>query len=132
LALESEPAQRYHVLVLDAFSGDAVPAHLLTREAFALYGRHLAPDGVLAVNITNHKLDLAPVIEGLADVYGMAHVRITTPSDSEHLLYRADWILLSQDPSVLNAIPHGPQTDVPAAKRLVWTDRYSNLFSILK
>jgi protein-L-isoaspartate O-methyltransferase len=132
LVLEAEAPQGYHLLVLDAFSGDAVPAHLLTREAFGLYGQHLAPDGVLAVNITNHKLALAPVIETLAEVNGMQTLRIVTPAQGDQLLYRADWMLLSRDRDVLARVPHTPEAEQVTGKRLLWTDRYSNLFSVMK
>ena len=66
LSLEREPSQQFDLLALDAFSSDAIPVHLLTREAFELYGRHLKPNGVLAVHISNHYLDLEPVVANLA------------------------------------------------------------------
>ena len=69
LSLEREPSQQFDVLALDAFSGDAIPAHLLTREAFDIYRRHLAPRGVIAAHITNSYLYLAPVVRGIGKAF---------------------------------------------------------------
>jgi len=129
LSLERQEPQRFHVLVLDAFSGDAVPTHLLTQQAFDLYLRHLRPEGVIAVNITNRQLDLAPVLEGLAEQAGLKTTRIHTDFDRTRQLYRADWMLLSTNERFLAATP----PNLPAAARKVlWTDSYSNLFELLK
>jgi hypothetical protein len=133
LSLEQEPPQGFHVLVLDAFSGDAVPTHLLTREAFGVYLRHLRDDGVIAINITNHHLDLAPVVEAVADQYGLKAMRRFTPSNGQRMLFRADWLLLSRNQPFFAAtpaqLPPGVQAVGPA---LLWTDDYSNLFQLLK
>ncbi|MFZ5829847.1 MAG: spermidine synthase [Planctomycetota bacterium] len=87
LTLERELAenrpQGFHVLALDAFSSDAIPTHLLTNEAFAVYDKHLAPDGVLAVHISNRYLDLSPVVRKLADKHGFRVIRIDTDYPSE-------------------------------------------------
>src|SRR5213078_3014628 len=69
LSLEREPSQQFDVLVMDAFSGDSVPVHLITREAFEIYFRHLKPGGILAVNITNRYLNLEPVMERAANAF---------------------------------------------------------------
>ena len=76
LSLEAEPPQKFDLLVLDAFSGDAIPTHLLTREAFDIYRRHLAPGGVIAVHVSNNYLRLAPVVRRLAENCGMRVSRI--------------------------------------------------------
>ncbi len=135
LSLEREPPSRqFDVLVLDAFSGDAIPAHLLTREAFAIYRQHLAPGGVIAAHITNSYLYLAPVVRGIAKDTGLDTTRVYMPFDEENNLYRNDWMLLTKDAGLLKAIPPVPPPgkikdgfDVP-----LWTDHYNNLFSILK
>ena len=76
LSLEREESpQNFDLLVLDAFSGDAVPAHLLTAEAFEIYQRHLQPDGIMAVHISNRYLDLSPVLAGLAEQFGYRRAR---------------------------------------------------------
>ena len=70
LVLESEPSQQFDILIMDAFSGDSVPVHLITREALATYFRHLKPGGILAINTTNRYLDLNPVVERGASAFG--------------------------------------------------------------
>jgi len=133
LSLERQEPQHFHVLVLDAFSGDAVPTHLLTREAFDVYARHLRPDGVIAVNITNRQLDLAPVLAGLAAHFDLKTVRIATEPSHARLLFRADWLLLTKNERLLQAIPPAPPRDLPPPKPpVLWTDSYSNLFQLLK
>jgi len=133
LSLERQEPQKFHVLVLDAFSGDAVPTHLLTQQAFDLYLRHLRPDGVIAVNITNRQLDLAPVLAGLAEQAGLKSTRIDTPYDRARLLYHADWMLLTTNDRFLAATPPAPPAALPpAARKVLWTDSYSNLFELLK
>ena len=132
LSLEREPAQHFHVLVLDAFSGDAVPAHLLTKEAFAVYLRHLRPDGVIAVNITNRHLNLAPVVAGLADAYHLSAIRIFTEPNQAQLSYRADWMLLTRNQAFVAATAAAPPPSTKHVAPLLWTDHYSNLFQILE
>ena len=133
LSLEREPAQHYQVFVLDAFSGDAVPAHLLTKQAFAVYLRHLNPDGVIAVNITNRHLNLAPVVLALAEEYHLHPIRIFSEPNQAQLSYRADWMLLTRNEAFVAATPSSPPPNT--SKRtapLLWTDHYSNLFQILE
>ena len=138
LSLENELAagerQDFDILVLDTFSSDSIPVHLLTREAFDLYLVHLQPEGILAVHITNQHLDLQPVIWQLADIYGLSRVLIETPGDGVRG-FRSIWMLLARDPALLenSAIARAstPMSGYSTAIRL-WTDDYSNLFQILK
>lgn len=138
LSLERELAdgqpQNYDVLVLDVFSSDSIPVHLLDKESFDLYLQHLKPDGVLAVHITNRHLDLAPVIWTLADHFGLSRVLVDDPGDYG-TTSRSIWMLLSRDPSRLEvpAIQSRakPMDGYVSGIRL-WTDDYSNLFQILK
>jgi hypothetical protein len=132
LSLESEAAQgqlqNFDVMVLDAFSGDAVPAHLLTLEAFALYRQHLRqPDGILAVHITNTYLDLRPVVLSAAAHYHLKSVWIHAPGDGL-ISAESEWILLSEGtlPSSQDQLPP------VAANFKPWTDDYSNLFRVLR
>jgi hypothetical protein len=138
ISLERELAeghpQNFDVLVLDTFSSDSIPVHLVTKEAFALYLEHLAPDGMIAAHITNLHLDLQPVFWQLAGYYGLSMVRVEYPGDSNGG-YASHWILLARDPALLE-IPaiqersidlNGYSTDIN-----LWTDDYSNLFQILK
>jgi hypothetical protein len=129
LSLEAEPPQRYNLLVLDAFSGDAIPTHLLTREAFDIYQRHLAPGGIIAVHISNTYLRLAPVVRGLAEHCGMRSTKLCAEEDDARLLDNNDWMLLTRDAHFVQTHPSKSDDDnlhVP-----LWTDQYSNLFQIL-
>jgi hypothetical protein len=122
LALEREAPRNFDVLVVDAFSGDSIPVHLLTREAFALYARHLKPDGILAVNVTNRYLDLRPVVEGAARASGRQARVLETLADPARAAYASTWVLVT-------ANQDGPAEARPAR---LWTDDYSNLFQLLR
>lgn len=131
LALDREKSQQFDVLLLDAFSGDSVPVHLLTQEAFTIYDRHMKPDGIIAVHITNTYLVLAPVIEKIAAAVGFKTVRIATEADGDH--DSTDYILVTRNETFLKATPEellGNETELKQDVRL-WTDRYHNLLRIL-
>ena len=123
----------YDVLVLDAFSSDAIPVHLLTREAFAVYHRVLAPDGVLAVHISNRYLDLHPVVRGLAAAFGDEVRTVHRGASPSEGASTSTWMLLTKnrafldDPEVRSIDP-----EPPGAPEVVWTDDYSNLLGVLK
>jgi hypothetical protein len=136
LTLEGEPPRReFDILVMDAFSGDSVPVHLITREAFQVYFDRLKPEGILAVNITNRYLDLEPVIERAAAAFHkVALVYRFTPPDSELLCFACNWALL-MDPATAAAHPELRQGAVelgPERPFRMWTDDFSNMYSILK
>jgi hypothetical protein len=138
ISLERELAeggpQGFDVLVLDTFSSDSIPVHLVTKEAFALYLEHLAPDGVIAAHITNAHLDLLPVFQQLATFHDLRLLSIEYGGNADGG-YASHWVLLSPDASVLN-IPalQARAADLSAYSTDVrlWTDDYSNLFQILK
>jgi hypothetical protein len=134
LSLEGEPPQEFDVLAVDAFSGDAIPVHLLTKEAFALYFHHLKPDGILAVHTSNTYLNLAPVVKLLADDAKYSARLISSEEDAPALISSADWVLVTRNQSFLDL----PETSVgsesisvPHHLRL-WTDDYNNLYKILR
>lgn len=133
LSLERQPPQRFDVLAVDAFSGDAVPAHLLTREALEVYQRHLKDQGILAFHITNRFLDLSPVLANLAHATGMHAVQIRDEND-DPMLRDTDWVLMARDPSVIQQAPwrHRGRVLRPVAGHRLWTDDYSNLFDVLR
>jgi hypothetical protein len=135
LALARETDRRFDVLVLDAFSSDAIPLHLLTVQAFELYLARLAPDGVLALHLTSRHLDLGPVVAGIAGELGLATLEIATPADDEHALLDARWILVARERERL-ARPRlaaaGNALDLGDERPRVFTDDYSNLFAVLK
>ena len=120
-------SKHFHLLVVDAFSGDAVPVHLLTKEAFQLYLDQLEPNGIIAAHITNTYLDLEPVILGVAQDLCLNYVFIHSSGDGRVTMYN-DWVLLSKG-SVLR--PLGGEGTGHATGRL-WTDEYSNLFQVLR
>ena len=130
LSMEREAPQAFDVLVLDAFSGDAIPVHLLTREAFGLYRTHLKEGGVLAVHISNRHLDLGPVVAGLAAHYGMKTVEIYRPAPSI-----SRWMLVTENEAFLRneAVQEAAEDGRTTFKPIrMWTDQYSNLFEILE
>ncbi|MEX2287529.1 MAG: fused MFS/spermidine synthase [Planctomycetaceae bacterium] len=143
LSMEHEEPQRYDVIVLDAFSSDAIPVHLLTVEAFEIYRKHLVDDGVLAVHISNRHFELRPVVEGLADRFEMAAVDIhydppedeVFPGTDEDVLQRSasEWVLVSPSRSVLESpfIAESASSE-PDERRIVWTDDRNNLFQVLR
>ncbi|WP_010587275.1 fused MFS/spermidine synthase [Schlesneria paludicola] len=132
LALEFEPPQQFDVLVLDAFSGDAIPAHLLTKEAIAVYLRHLKPDGVLACHISNLHFDLRPLVIGLAHEFELVtRIRANDPN-AEMGSFRAVWALMSRRADVLNASVGTGSEEPLGRKPIVWTDDRSNLFEVLQ
>lgn len=132
--LDEGHPQNFDVLVLDTFSSDSIPVHLVTKEAFALYLAHLAPDGIIAAHITNLHLDLQPVFWQLAKYYGLSIVRINYAGDSKGG-YASHWILLARDPTLLQAPAiraRAVDFDGYSTNIKLWTDEYSNLFQILK
>lgn len=137
LALERELStpQNFDVLLLDAFSGDSVPAHLLTREAFEIYKKHMKPDGIIAVHCTNSYLRLVPLIEKTAAEVGYQTIRITTESDGgDH--DSTDYVLLTNNATFLAATPPVPpdEEELELEAKItprVWTDRHHDLFQIL-
>ena len=138
ISLEKEAArgelQKFDVLVMDAFSSDAIPMHLLTREAFEVFAQHLrGPESVIAVHISNNTLDLSPVVAALAQEFGMAAVRGTTLSLQSYL-WTSDWILLSHDAASLDVAElKAEEIPFPAGKKpILWTDDYSNLWRVLR
>jgi predicted O-methyltransferase YrrM len=130
VSLEREPPQRFDVLVLDAFSGDAVPTHMLTREAFALYLRHLAPRGAMAIHAANRHLDLLPVVLAAADGFGLQSVVI--PGSTAEDAHVTDWVLLSRGgeafahPDILLRAGAKPE------RRELWTDEWTSVWRVLK
>jgi len=131
---EQQGSQAFDLLVLDAFSGDAVPLHLLTREAFELYLRHTAPDGIVAVNVSNRYFDLGLQVYRLAEALELAAARVEDRGDGIQS-YDSVWMLLARRPETL-AIPgiearQMLRPALPEGFRL-WTDDYSNLLRVLR
>jgi len=134
MSLEQEPPQGFDVLVVDAFSGDSIPVHLLTREAFELYFRHLQPGGVLAVHISNQFLYLAPVVTGAANWLSKEAVMVKNEPDGRRGISGATWILVGDRRDFLGKpeIEKAGTLFTAISPQLQWTDDYSSLFKILK
>jgi len=129
LRLEQEPSQSFDLIVLDAFSDDAIPVHLLTREAFQSYFARLRRGSALAVHVTNSYLDLNPVVESLAGALRKGVVRIHSPADAEQQTFAADWVVVSDWSAITEKLRS--YADPARLKRgPLWTDEYSNLFQV--
>ena len=133
LSLEREPSQQFDVLVIDAFSSDAIPVHLITTEAVSVYLKHMKPGGVIAFHVTNRYLNLVPVVAGLAEAHKLYMVHIADNGEVS-LASRSDWLLLSDRRESL-AYPALTEaaTSVEVRKDWrLWTDDYNNLVQVLK
>jgi hypothetical protein len=133
LSLQRDTSPPFDVLALDAFSGDAIPIHLLTKEAGELYRRHLKPNGVIAFHVSNDFLDLAPVVQKLAASLGY-HAVLVRSHSGDDLILAADWVLVTNNPGILNneavKLRSAPISQIPGLR--LWTDDYSNLVQIIK
>jgi len=138
LSLEREPARGYDVLGIDAFSGDSIPMHLVTREAMALYVKHLKPDGVIVFQATNRYIDLLPVVKRLAAEFGFEALNISDSPDAEdgpeYWYSSTDQVIVTRNRKLLEwgriaeaAEPIEERRDLP-----VFTDAHHNLLRILK
>jgi SAM-dependent methyltransferase len=136
LMLEQASAdeEKFDVFVLDAFSGDGVPVHLLTREAYQIYLSRLRPDGLLVFNVSNRYLDLAPLVRGLADEVGQQTVRIISTGDAwcdtrdaKYVIATKNRAFLREDSVKVAATPYAPDEPEP----LVWTDDAASLWSVM-
>lgn len=134
LSLEREAPQGFDVLAVDAFSGDSIPVHLVTVEAFQEYFRHLKPDGVVAVHVSNRYLRLGAVVARAAQALHKTAVLMSNPDDDSSGVYSSDWIMLSNNANAFKSPEwnSATQESMPAPVDRVWTDDYSNLLQILK
>jgi len=134
--LERGDPQRFDLLALDAFNSDAIPVHLLTREAFATYLKHMKPDGIIAVHISNRYFDLQPVVESLAKNFDLQSIVISDDNEESWWIYDTTWVLVArkgrfqQTPSLLEAANSADKrSNTPPP---LWTDDYTSLFRILR
>jgi len=145
LQLSREPDQGFDVLVLDAFSSDSIPVHLLTLEAFELYERHLAPRGVIAINVSNLHLDLSTVVYRIAESRRLHVLQARSSIDPSTFTLPAEWMILSHDADFMNALLTELEPgQASGALRLrnkprpthaavtAWTDEKSSLLGILR
>jgi len=126
-----EQAPLLDVLALDAFSGDSIPSHLLTHEAFATYLERLAPDGILAIHFTNRHLNLEPVLADLARHSGLTALVVeSSPRRPEEAA--SIWAVMARDPKRLARPSLQAARPIDATHPLAWTDDYSSLFAVMK
>lgn len=128
----------YDVIVIDAFSSDSIPTHLITSEAMALYSDHLTADGVVAYHVSNRHLDLTPIVARQADALGMAATARIDTSRSEAQAAEGKkasiWIAVAQEPYSLAELDRLDNWEAPqlATDTPLWTDSFSNLISALR
>jgi len=135
LTLERQEPQNFDLLAVDAFSSDAIPIHLLTREAVALYFHHLKPEGILALHVSNRYLDLIPVCARDAEAFHKQATVVSDEGEEEDYLSSSTWVLLASDDRWFKT-PSFAKSDMSNATAPArfrgWTDDYSNIFQILK
>ena len=137
LSLESERSGRFDMLVLDAFSSDSIPVHLLTREAFKTYLDKLEPDGLLVIHVSNRYLNLVPAVANLGGEMHMKVLKRTfmpTSEEADRMITGATWMVLSKNAPLIARLASdtrwreiAPNPDFPT-----WTDSYSNIWSVLR
>jgi SAM-dependent methyltransferase len=134
VSLEQAPPQQFDVLVLDAFSGDSIPVHLLTAEAFSEYFRHLKPAGVLAVHTSNKYLDLNPVVKSAAEHFRKRSVLVENDRDEARQVHTSSWVLVAeQGNGLFDKLQGEANTDYSAAPQVrLWTDDYSSILTVVK
>ncbi len=134
--LKEQGSRKYDILAVDAFSGDAIPVHLLTREAFELYFKHLKKDGVLAIQVTNMYVDMKPLVYNMAKMFKRDTLFVRESADRSIGVKYSAWVLISNNQKFLQhprVLAHtDPWPDDISEKEVVWTDDYSNLVELLK
>jgi hypothetical protein len=133
--VEGKNTQQFDLLALDAFSSDAIPVHLLTKEAFEIYWQQLKPDGVLAVHISNRYLNLQPVVEKLAEHFKLHVVTISDDNEPDWWVYATTWMLVTRNKDFLSSERIKEVAEEPDTRSNplpLWTDDYASLYSIMK
>jgi spermidine synthase len=133
LSLDRQPSQQYDILVLDAFSGDTIPVHLLTREALEIYLQQIAEDGVIALHISSRYVNLIPVVLELASHFGLSSVLISQEQSDRFRTSPSNWMLLTRNQQFLQREPIRAASSQPERwdDFPLWTDQYNNLLQIL-
>lgn len=133
LKLRQQPSGRFDLLAVDAFTSDAIPMHLLTREAFELYMDKLKPDGILMVHISNRYLELGPVVGNVAAQLGLTARRCNRTWEREPGEYASEWVAIVRQPERLGDLLDDEHWEkIPVDPRVgVWTDDFSNILSVL-
>jgi len=123
----------FDLLVVDAFSSDAIPIHLLTRECFSLYAKRLRPGGLLAIHITNRYLDLAPLVRAEGEAAGFRVGLFASAGNGKTLSSRTDWVVMGKDDRFFAAAVIRKQLrPLPAPMARLWTDDYASVWPLLR
>jgi spermidine synthase len=135
LALERDASARYDMLILDAFTGGAIPVHLLTREAVEMYQTRLDGDGFLVFHVTNRFLNLRPMLAAMSQAEGFSGVakRVFPARTANDTQYYSSWVVLCKDPKKLDDLKAAGWEDLAplAGKTKPWTDQYASLWAAL-
>jgi hypothetical protein len=136
LSLLQAPPQEYGLIVLDAFSSDAIPVHLLTSEALGLYLTRLSPGGAIAFHVSNRHLSLEPMLSRLAASHGLvlvAQFQSASPSEEEAGKSSSDWVIMARSEAELGSLASDPRWHKPSvsSKTPFWTDDFSNIVSVM-
>jgi spermidine synthase len=131
IGLQAEPRDSYDVIILDAFSSDSIPVHLLTREAIQMYAARLRPGGLLVFHISNITFDLRPVLRAAADSLGWVGVVGTKKGDDPEALL-STWVVLARSPHDLKELPDDPGWTALPSRSVTWTDDYSSVLRVLR
>ncbi|MBE0656689.1 MAG: fused MFS/spermidine synthase [Bryobacteraceae bacterium] len=130
LSLESEPPQQFDLFFVDAFSGDSIPVHLLTREAFLLYKRHMKPDGILAIHVSSRSLDLTAVVRAVATHAGWTAIAVPDRGEALKGYTPSLWMLAGPRERLAPILP--PTSPPPPPERFDWSDDQSSLLHVLR
>jgi hypothetical protein len=129
LSLEREASQQFDVLAVDAFTSDAVPSHLLTREAFAVYWRHLRRDGVLAIHVTNRYLELADVVAAVAPAFDKTAKLFVDKRQSDSVGFSSEWVLVTSRTGFFSEPALQPAVNLASDPSKGWSDDYSSVWT---
>ncbi len=134
LTLTKAPDGRYGFIIMDVFTSDAIPMHLLTLEALTMYGMKLKPDGLIAFNISNRYLDLLPVIRTLSEELGWTGRYRLNVAKNDSLEVSSIWVVLAKEKEslTLEQLPEWKPLPPEAGNQYRWTDDYTNLLGVLR
>jgi hypothetical protein len=135
--LQKADAHKYGLMIMDAYSSDSLPIHLVTKEALAIYLEKLDDNGIIAFHISNRHLDLKPVLATLRDYFKLGgYVRSDMQVKNmtqNHLYAQNEWVILTKNPKIFDAItPDDKWKPLISTHKILWTDNYSSIFSVLK
>ena len=137
--LRENRVQKYHVILMDAFSGDAIPAHLLTEEMFETYLKHLSTNeggdqiGSLVVHISNRYVDLEPIVRGAAERFGLRTAMIENSAVNSENIFSSTYIVMSKNDKLMDDLAaHAATPDTGDIPAILWTDKRSNLFEVMR